>query len=81
MASEELIKYQDDIWSFDNIKCEKFFFDFYSCKERLLQIFVKPGIYVKQDSRRKGGEHVLFHFITSNRSQTFGHLFATLHVR
>ena len=29
----------------------------------------------------KGGDHLLFHFTTSTRSQTFRHLFATLHVR
>ena len=29
----------------------------------------------------KGGDHFLFHSTTSTRSQTFRHLFATLHVR
>ena len=29
----------------------------------------------------KGGDHLLFHSTTSTRSQTFRHLFATLHVR
>ena len=29
----------------------------------------------------KGGDHLLFHSTTSTRSRTFGHLFATLHVR
>ena len=29
----------------------------------------------------KGGDHFLFHSTTSTRSQTFNHLFATLHVR
>ena len=29
----------------------------------------------------KGGDHLLFHPITSNRSRTLRHLFATLHVR
>ena len=29
----------------------------------------------------KGGDHFLFHFITSTRSRTFRYLFATLHVR
>ena len=28
----------------------------------------------------KGGDHLLFHSITSTRSRTFRHLFATLHV-
>ena len=29
----------------------------------------------------KGGDHLLFHSTTSNRSRTFRHLFAILHVR
>ena len=29
----------------------------------------------------KGGDHILFHSTISTRSQTFRHLFATLHVR
>ena len=31
--------------------------------------------------QEKGGDHRLFHSTTSTRSQTFRHLFATLHVR
>ena len=34
-----------------------------------------------QDSREREGNHLLFHSTTSTRSQIFGHLFATLHVR
>ena len=52
----------------------------------LLEFFFLSGFSFtntddSQDSRGKGGDHLLFHSTTSTRSRTFRHLFATLHVR
>ena len=52
MASEELIKYQDDIWSFDNIKSENVFLIFIAVKKGYSKFLLNQGYML---SRTVGG--------------------------
>ena len=63
------------IWSQSQKMLELFFFFFF------LSGFSFTYTVASQDSRRREGHHLLFHFNTPPRSRTFRHLIASLHVR
>ena len=58
---------------------------FHKTANDLIRFFFYQGFLSRTLTTRRtageGGDHLSFHFTTSTHSQTFRHLFATLHVR